>query len=1347
MIKKMMALLAAISCAIGAWADVSGHLSGTDFSGLSAGPFVTGLDDSGQSSGTTYWFAGDTADFEGTIVTNLLEEKFLDFESNITNPLYRTISGCWGATDPSGFVTNSIGTGLFIDTHVQFTPYLVNENHPAPTAVTAEDKLIVWVRETEVDGGANITNLIVTAGYWTAEPAVVASNYVSTLSSADVSALCAGTHRLTIKSFENILNRTDRYIMGFVVYIDQTPVQYIGDAFETGCTFLNNIASTPGRYYAQGGSGNRLFPSLLTYGTDSKTIAEYSVLSGVGYAGMGKIGDVIFDTYQTDYPSFAADDLSFDVVVGEGVSEFYYLGEPYTTNCTFSVAAATPSVTISNVTYATGYKHRSGTWHNNVSVDNQVGVGGDYGTFIFANGTTLTLAGFKPNYLVVVGGVTNEFQSLYGEDGALAAALAGGTLMLNSDIVLDDDVGCLLVNESETLVLDLNGYTIQGTTDSFGTIANLDGTLTIIDSSQAQTGKVLPSTVTSVSLYAYNGTTTINAGEYGLIIFDEDTSEGGSLTVVINGGTFLDSSYDPEAPEFYLQTYVATGKTVDWNQVGDDWYATVGGSAPVTTYAVSFSTNTVVVAEYTTNITAGATLPDGAIPAFTGGAWDVDPTNAVINAATNFNYTIVASYTLTYASDHGAIPDGETYTASTPDFALAAAPTADGWTFGGWLIGSDVFEAGDTFVVADHLENTTATAIWTPTAYTLTYVTDKGTAPDAVSYTVESNNFALAAAPDPGVVGVAFAGWVIGSVTNEAGATYVVADHLEDTTATAAWVTLAPPAYFPQTDIDPSSPYAGRDGTPAKPFVIRNLADLNAFKTYVEDGTFASSSFEVVSNITATGWVGVGTDANKFEGTLNGNGKTIDLALAAGKYNGLFRYVNNATISNLTVNVTGVTVSGSTGGAAFVGYAYGSCTFETLKATGTYGSAETPTSHNAAGIVCNVNGTGTFNFNYCTNAMAIYANYTKVGGIVAFRTSGVANQCQLNFNYCVSSGDISNVSTDVAECSGTGGLLGWTGQSIGNQYTVINGCECTGSITVAGRAGGFIGYAHVHPSVSGVSKALASLPPAGHGTLNGTSYWATVSGDIATFVDPAATVTDVVSYKVMQANSSPNFTLAAAAASLTIDSSLAAYSGTVSVDESLAADYNLRQTAILNGTIYSLESKTPADPWAPAEQTDEAASNKVVEIFGEDSDVANHVNTLAEYGALVAYITNVTSEATVPSDLTGAQKSWMWKSYILGANPLFDADVAVEITSLTANTVAGKWDFTVKVTEGESTDAYNVAADKVAALVKIRTSLTTGTWVTPTAGNIEAIKLLGGNLIKVTVNFGDGASGFMKVAE
>lgn len=631
MIKKMMALLAAISCAIGAWADVSVHLSGTDFSGLSAGSFVTGLDDSGQDSGSTYWFVGDTDDFEGTIVTNLLKKKFLDFESNITNPLYRTISGCYDKSKPDQFVTTPIGTGLFIDTTVQFTPYLVNENHPAPTKVTAEDKLIVWVRETEVEDGANITNLIVTAGYYTAAPELVTSNYVANFTSAEVSDLCAGEHRLTIKSYENILNRSNRFIMGFVVYIDEDPIEYEGDAFETGCEYLDSLAASPQKYYTQGGAHNMLFPSLVVVGS-SGTVAEYSKLSGVGYAGMGKIGDVFFDTYSTDYPDFAADDLDFQVVVGNGVSSFDYLGATYTTNSFFTVPPTTASVTISNVNYSTGYKHKTGTWHNDAVVDNQVGENGDYGTFLFANGTTLTLAGFQPNF--IVNGV--EYENLLGRDGALAAAMAGDyPLVLNNDIVIAITEGNGYLAVSDTLTIDLNGHTIQGTSADYATIENLGSELTIVDTSSTKLGKVLASPY-EASMQLYGGVTVLDAGTYETIVPIEETGP----TLVINGGTYYDPYYDSTAPAFYLQTYVPAGKTVDMNQVGELWYATVSSATPVTTYAVTFSTNNIEVAEYKLNIVAGEKLPVDAIPAFTGGTWDVDPTNAVINADTNFNYTV-----------------------------------------------------------------------------------------------------------------------------------------------------------------------------------------------------------------------------------------------------------------------------------------------------------------------------------------------------------------------------------------------------------------------------------------------------------------------------------------------------------------------------------------------------------------------------------------------------------------------------------------------------------------------------------------------------------------------------------
>ena len=560
-------------------------------------------------------------------------------------------------------------------------------------------------------------------------------------------------------------------------------------------------------------------------------------------------------------------------------------------------------------------------------------------------------------------------------------------------------------------------------------------------------------------------------------------------------------------------------------------------------------------------------------------------------------------------------------------------------------------------------------------------------------------------------------------------------------------------SYFPQSSIEEQ--WADRDGTAAKPFVIRNDADFAGLKSDVADGYNADKYFEVVvDNITLTDWVGIGTSSSvAFAGTLNGNGKTVNVTFAENKkYNGLFCFVNNATISNLTVNVTAGTISGETAGAAFVGKAYGSCTFETLKATGSLGASGNPVNHNTGGICAQVNGSGTMNFNSCTNAMNIFASYKKVGGILATRE--VYDTAQINFNNCVNTGNITNSFGVHADCNGTGGLMGWTGYANPAKITIAN-CSNTGNIASPDMyPGNYVGYASAAPTASGVNVGLASLKPTGNGAdatscISGLN-WATVSGDIATFVTPVATVDSVVAYKVMQANSSPNFTLAAAAASLTIITNLCDYAGTVSVDSTLTAQgYELVENADANGVTFTCAIPGPADPWAPAAETDEAAAAKAAELFGAESEVAANVDTLAEYNALVTYIKSVTSQSEVPTDLTANEKTWMWKSFILGANPLFDAEPAVQITSLTANSEAGKWDFIVKVTKGELTTAHSVAAAKVAALVKVTDSLSPASWSAPDPDDVHAdlAPLLGTNLIKVTVDFGTDTSGFMKVSE
>ncbi len=1217
MIKKMMALLAAISCAIGAWADVSGHLSGTDFSGLSAGPFVTGLDDSGQSSGTTYWFAGDPADIEGsTIVSNSPSEVYLDFESNIANPLYRTIDNCHGAGSVSALPKRSIGTGLFIDTHVQFTPYLVNDQHLAPSAITDDDKLIVWVRETEVENDANETNLIVTAGYYDAYNNLSASNYVVNISSADVSELCSHTNRLTIKSYSNITD-SEGGPAGFVVYLNEHAIEYTADAFATGCDYLDDLAATPGSYYETG--HHMLFPSLM-----GCNLTDYDKLSGVGYAGMGQIYDVIFDDKSTDFPPFAADATDFKVVPGEGVASFIYDNVPYTTEQSFTVPAAVASVTISNVVYSSGWQHKKGTWYNGstiVSNEYDAVTDTDYGTFVLANGTTLNLAGFKPNF--TVGGV--QYQTLFGgtvtePTGAFGAAKNGGTIVLNNDILIAEGEGQIVVGENDELTIDLNGHTIQGTTAD-GTIVNEGGTLTIVDNSVGQTGKVLGCWVENpdypadsdepmfnnqqaLSITEEAVATTLDAGTYEFITKDELNN-----SLVISNGAYLCVNEDEPGEQptsFYLVGSLADGATYIWSQDPDTdlWYAIVtSGSAP-TTYPVTFSTNSVVVAEYTTNITAGATLPDGAIPAFTGGAWDIDPTGAVISAATNFNYTIAVQL-----------------------------------------------------------------------------------------------------------------------------------------------------SYFPQSTIEEQ--WADRDGSAAKPFVVRNLADLYGLQDDISKGYNIDACFEQVADIDMDGeaaWSGIGAfevtsaGAGAFEGTYDGGNHVIsNVTFDQHEYHGLFASAVGAVIKNLTVDVDGFAATSSFGGAAIAGVAE-NCYLTNLVATGTIiGQSNTPCTHSAAGIAVRMEGTVAY---ACTNRCEIWSGKGKLGGIAAIGQPYNSVTGRDYLTLCSNEGDIHNTKASLSDVEGVGGLFGYLGynsNNVGKQHITFTDCRSIGTVDSAAsnNTGSFVGNTsdlNVEAIVlSGTNVTLDGMRVIyTENAPGGVTYGKSIGNGLVELCAQAAFETNNT-YSTLHSGLTPTFEFSAP--------------GTISFNTNL---YAVTAFAITATGIDVTESESggivtftagSSDPWAPASESAADVAAKVEEIFGAESEVAANVTTYAQYEALVTYIQSTAGAPATPDLLTEGQVDWMWKSYILGANPLFDEEPAVQITSLTAGATAGLWDFTVKVTEGDDTDAYNVAADKVGALVKISSSLTPGTWVAPTAGNIEAVKLLGGNLIKVTVNFGDGTSGFMKVSE
>lgn len=121
------------------------------------------------------------------------------------------------------------------------------------------------------------------------------------------------------------------------------------------------------------------------------------------------------------------------------------------------------------------------------------------------------------------------------------------------------------------------------------------------------------------------------------VVFSNDTAQvdvpSTEYTITWSADTVTNATSD------YVCTVTATGTDYTFTAVT----ATLSMLKYVPTWEVTFSTNNIPVAEYTTNVVDQQSLAADQIPAFTGGEWDVDPTNAVITCATNFNYTISGS--------------------------------------------------------------------------------------------------------------------------------------------------------------------------------------------------------------------------------------------------------------------------------------------------------------------------------------------------------------------------------------------------------------------------------------------------------------------------------------------------------------------------------------------------------------------------------------------------------------------------------------------------------------------------------------------------------------------------------
>ncbi len=393
-------------------------------------------------------------------------------------------------------------------------------------------------------------------------------------------------------------------------------------------------------------------------------------------------------------------------------------------------------------------------------------------------------------------------------------------------------------------------------------------------------------------------------------------------------------------------------------------------------------------------------------------------------------------------------------------------------------------------------------------------------------------------------------------------------------------------------------------------FTLSTEEELAGVAKLVKDGT---TTFEGVTitlsrdmDLAKYVWPGIGIykdDTKSFQGTFDGAGKTISgvtfaddsngvAASEANNYRALFNYIDNATITDLTVagNVW-ETAPASTeyGGALIVGHAKNS-TIQKCVAAGTVNGT-----HNVAGVVVRVQDSTIVN---CTNKADLTGSYSKMGGIAALVQD---SETSVLFDGCVNEGDIT--STARGE-DGVGGIVGWVGYPNTKNITVQN-CENKGEITTTGAAtaGQIAGESWDYDYVFTGNKGLPTTVATGHSAMDGLNY-ATVADGVATYVKDAELAAGntylVTSTRDWSGNTNgaayakPVITLAAGQ-SITFDQTLATID-----DSGIKAATELKKTTDGDCVTYTAKGYVVTITWPNETTTDEVADGETFTLAAKE---------------------------------------------------------------------------------------------------------------------------------------------------
>lgn len=231
----------------------------------------------------------------------------------------------------------------------------------------------------------------------------------------------------------------------------------------------------------------------------------------------------------------------------------------------------------------------------------------------------------------------------------------------------------------------------------------------------------------------------------------------------------------------------------------------------------------------------------------------------------------------------------------------------------------------------------------------------------------------------------------------------------------------------------------------AENVIINNAEDLAAFAARVNAGEVTLDA-TLNADITATAYTVIGTAANQYAGTFDGDGHTITLSLEGWDTTGAFGKVNGATIKNLTI--AGTIAAAFDNGCIVAVAAGGDILIENCVNKASMTATNNGEKH--AGIVGRANGCTSLTIKDCVNEGTI------TGGNYAAGILGLADvNSPITITGCVNKGTI----TGKQKCAGIQG----------EQYngsTTITNCVNEGTLNAVKNSGGILGGANTTTTIT-----------------------------------------------------------------------------------------------------------------------------------------------------------------------------------------------------------------------------------------------------------------------------------------